>query len=222
MHVTLNGKLSTNSEGVFMPRANIVARSTVKPGRLAEAVELGSRVADLMVESGAASSRFWVPAISQDINLVTISSVCDSISSLDDVLTKFATQEEATPKEEWPVVLNSRFLMAELHAAQNSTTGKLRSTIMVSPQAGPASREAVSNWVDINKSSGANGSIAWGSYSGTAGQRIAIQTFYDSWAQMEETRNALQNNREMQAIFMGGLVQNIQSAVHRLAHEASR
>ena len=44
-----------------MPRANIVARSTVKPGRMAEAVELGSRVADLLVESGAQSSRFWVP-----------------------------------------------------------------------------------------------------------------------------------------------------------------
>lgn len=119
-------------------------------------------------------------------------------------------------------MLNSRFLMAEMHAAEGSTTGTLRSTIMVAPQAGLASREAVSNWVDINKSSGANGSIAWGSYSGTAGQRIAIQTFYDSWTQMEETRNALQSNREMQAIFTGGLVQNIQSAIHRLAHEASR
>ena len=68
-----------------MPRANIVARSTVKPGRLAEAVELGSRVADLLVESGAQSSRFWVPVFNQDINQVAISSVCDSIASLDEV-----------------------------------------------------------------------------------------------------------------------------------------
>ena len=205
-----------------MPRANIVARSTVKPGRMAEAVELGSRVADLLLESGAQSSRFWVPVFNQDINQVSISSVCDSIASLDEVIAKFATYEEAAPKEEWPVVLDTRILMREFHAAEDSVPGQLRSTIIVAPEPGLVSRQAVSDWVDMNKASGANGSIAWVSYSGTLGQRVAIQTFYDDWAQMEETRDNLQANRVMSAIFSSGLVPGVQSAIHRMAHDVIR
>ena len=112
--------------------------------------------------------------------------------------------------------------MREFHAAEDSVPGQLRSTIIVAPEPGLVSRQAVSDWVDMNKASGANGSIAWVSYSGTLGQRVAIQTFYDDWAQMEETRDNLQANREMSAIFTSGLVPPVQSAIHRMAHEAIR